>query len=176
LRQITETILETAENVEPELGGRSSSSQQTSATPTAQPATPKPAGPASATTSQPVAKPASATPAPVPAAPPAPRRRFGLPSMPPMSPAAASQVELAQQYSSVLVRAGRVKSGLAQYQRQQSGSVTELPDDVRAARDRLDTQLQAVASAMGARNNGLAKQNLHAAEDMLTVIEQFLAK
>ena len=180
IRQITETILETAENVEPELGGRSSSSQQTSAAPTAQPAAPNRAAvPAPQTTSRPETKAApaiQAPPPPVPAAPPAPRRRFGLPiKLPPILSGQSSQAEFSRQYSSLMARASQAKSGLAQLERSQAGS-GELPEDVRAARDRLDAQLQAVASAMGARDNGLAKQNLHAAENTLTVIEQFLGK
>ena len=75
-----------------------------------------------------------------------------------------------------MARASRAKSSLAQLERSQAGSGTELPDEVRAARGRLDAQRQAVATAMLTRDNGQAQQSLHAAENTLTVIEQFLAK
>ena len=75
-----------------------------------------------------------------------------------------------------MVRAAQAKSGLAQFQRQQAGSSTELPDDVRAARDRLDAQMQAIAMAVGARNNAQATQGMREAESSVRVIEQFLAR
>jgi hypothetical protein len=92
------------------------------------------------------------------------------------APAVSSQVEFARQYRSMMVRAAQAKAGLVQLQRRKAGSGAELPDDVRAARDRLDGQLQAAASAMRVRDLGLAEQSVHAAEDTLTVIQQFLSK
>ena len=75
-----------------------------------------------------------------------------------------------------MVRAAQAKSGLAQLQKQQAGSGTELPDDVRAARDRLDAPMQAVARAVGELNNAQAAQSMRETENSVTVIEQFLAK
>ncbi|MFN8006019.1 MAG: hypothetical protein U0V70_03100 [Terriglobia bacterium] len=61
-------------------------------------------------------------------------------------------------------------------QREKAASGTELPQDVRNARDRLDAELNAVSAAMLAGDNALFKKNLHTAEATLIVIEQFLAK
>ncbi len=190
LRNITQTILETVENVEPEF------TKPIASEPAAQPGLPNPAAPTSTAANQPVAKaapgtPASATPPPTTTsqpdtkatrtqAPPPPKRRFGLPiALPPIlssQSGQSSQAEFSRQYSSLVVRAAQAKSGLAQRQRQQAGSSTELPNAVRAARDRLDAQMQAVALAVGARNNAQAAQGMREAETSLTVIEQFLAK
>lgn len=194
-RSITQTILETVENVEPELGG---GPKQAS---TASPGAPNPAAPTSPTANQPRAQTAPATPSPTPTtqvetktapttqapAPPVqptapkPKRRFGWPvTLPPIlsgQPNQSSQAaDLSARYSSLVVRAAQAKTGLAQLQRQQAGSNTELPDDVRASRDRLDAQMQAVALAVGARNNAQATQSMREAENSVTVIEQFLAK
>jgi hypothetical protein len=76
-------------------------------------------------------------------------------------------------YSAVMQRAGRIKTALAQYQRRPGA---EVPTDVRSASDHLDAQLRAGLTAMSARNNSLAEQNLRALEDTVAVIERFLAK
>jgi hypothetical protein len=85
-------------------------------------------------------------------------------------------MELANEYTALMSRVGPARSKLAQVQRQQANSGTELPEDIRNARDRLDGQLQAVGSAMVARDNSLVKQNLRSADATLIVIERFLAK
>jgi len=171
-RNITQTILETVENVEPELGG---GSKQAAATPATKPAAPNPAVPSAASASQPVVKtvpPSQAPPAPVRATPPA--FRPSPQSLPNLPPELARQVEFSRHFSEVMAKVGRAKGSLAQ--RKQSGSGTEVPADVRDAADGLDAQIQAVAKALGTRDNGLAEQKLHAVEDTLTVIQQFLAK
>ena len=75
-----------------------------------------------------------------------------------------------------MTRVGRAKAGLAQFQRSQGSSGPDLPDNVSAARNHLDAQVQAVQNAMRMRDNNLAEQNLKATEETVTVIEQFLAK
>jgi hypothetical protein len=92
------------------------------------------------------------------------------------TPALSSQAELAQYFNLVMTRAARARAGLVQLQRRQATSGAGLPVDIRAARDRLDAQLRAGVSAMRARDNSAAEQNLHHADETLTVIEQFLAK
>nr|AGT45847.1 hypothetical protein PPT_M1_02 [uncultured marine bacterium PPT_M1] len=191
-RSITQTILESVENVEPEFTSPIASE------PAAQPGVPnRVTAPASTVANQPVAKPAPGTPAsstsptttsqpetrsatttkePDPAPPSTPKRRFGWPPMPAPAHSASSQVEFAKQYSAVMVRASRARGNLNQLERRQASSGTELPENVSAARDRLDVEMRAVAVAMRTHNSGQAEQSLHAAEDALATIEQFLAK
>ena len=84
-------------------------------------------------------------------------------------------MEFAKHYSSVIQRAARARAGLNQVERKPDGA-GELPENVREARDRLDAQMQAVAMSMRTRDTTQAGQNLRAAEEALTAIEQFLAK
>ena len=84
-------------------------------------------------------------------------------------------MEFAKHYSSVIQRTARVRAGLNQRERDPNGS-GELPEGVREARDRLDAQMQAAAMSMRTRDTTQAEQNLRAAEEALTTIEQFLAK
>ncbi len=167
-RNITETILMPVENVEPELGSWSAH-QVTPGAPATQPAT--------AGRNTPAATAAPMTPvppAPNQTAPPNSRRRSDLPVTP--TPAVSPQAEFARHYNLVMTRAIRAKAGLAQLQRRQAAPGAALPDDVRAARDRLDAQLQAVMTAMRARDNAAAEQRLQDADQTVVVIEQFLAK
>jgi hypothetical protein len=90
--------------------------------------------------------------------------------------AASPDAEFAKHYNSVMTRMIQVKGALAQRQRRRGAPAAELPADIRAARDRLDAQIQAVVTAMGARDNLAAEQHLHDADETLTVVEQFLAK
>jgi hypothetical protein len=167
-RNITETILTPVENVEPELGSWSAH-QVTPGAPATQPATVgrnTPAATAAPTT--------PVQPAPNQTAPPNSRRRPDLPLTP--TPALSPQAEFARHYNLVMTRAIRAKAGLAQLQRRQAAPGAALPDDVRAARARLDAQLQAVMTAMRARDNAAAEQRLQDADQTVVVIEQFLAK
>ena len=134
--------------------------------------------PATAPTSPPpAAKPAQAS---VPAQPAAvPPRRVPLQPVPPrmatpagLPPEAAAQFEIAQRYNQALFRAQRDKRALMQLQQSQSGA--PLPDDVRAARDRLDDQVKSSLMAMSRRDNAQASQALQSTEASLTVIEKYL--
>jgi hypothetical protein len=93
-----------------------------------------------------------------------------------LTPTLSPQDEFARHYNLVMTRAVRAKAGLAQWQRRQAASGAALPDDVRAARDRVDGQIQAVISAMRGRDNVAAAQHLKDADETVAVIEQFLAK
>jgi hypothetical protein len=64
---------------------------------------------------------------------------------------------------------------LAQLQRAGNGSPVPLPDEVRAASDRLLPQQRAVTIAMRSRDNASANQSLQKLEDSLKVIEDFLS-
>jgi len=108
------------------------------------------------------------------AAPGISRRQSAVPVTP--TQALSPQAEFARHYHVVMIRALRAKSGLAQRQQRQAAPGAELPEDVRAARDRLNAQQQAVLNAVSARDNGLAEQRLNDMEETLKVIEQFLAK
>ena len=89
-----------------------------------------------------------------------------------LPPEAAAQFEIAQRYNQALFRAQRDKRELMQLQQSQSG--TQLPDDVRAARDRLDDQVKSILAAMSRRDNAQANQALQSTEASLTVIEKYL--
>lgn len=56
------------------------------------------------------------------------------------------------------------------------GTVRNLPADVSDARDRLDTQLKAVITAMQKRDNAQAEQSLQSFEDTVSVIEKYLGQ
>ena len=75
-----------------------------------------------------------------------------------------------------MTRAAQARSGLVQTQRKLAIAGTPLPDDIRAAQDRLTSQQQALGSAMRTRDNAAAEQNLRAMADTLAVIEKFLGK
>src|ERR1017187_4115887 len=75
-------------------------------------------------------------------------------------------------YVPVMTRAA--KDGQAQRKLTLAGA--SLPDDIRAAQDRLISQQRAVGVAMGARDNAAAEQDLRAMEDTLAAIEKFIGK
>ena len=79
-------------------------------------------------------------------------------------------------YVAVLTRAAKARSGLGQAQRKLILAGAALPEDIRAAQDRLISQQRAVVVAMGARDNAAAEQSLRDMEDTLAVIEKFLGK
>ena len=203
-RDIAETILVPDVSVEPELGSRGAH-QATPGAPAAQlaapnrnPATPEPvragqgkgaaigAAATPATTATPVGTAANRrsvgtvalavpmAPALGPITPQVSRPQPAVPATP--TTAVSPQVEFARHYHAVTIRALRAKSGLAQQQQRQAAPGAGLPEDVRAARDRLIAQQQAVLSAMSARDNRLAEQRLNDMEETLKVIERFLAK
>jgi len=73
-----------------------------------------------------------------------------------------------------MFRAQRDKRELTQLQ--QTHASTQLPVNVRDARDHLDDQLKAVITAMSKRDNAQANQELLSTEDSLTVIEKYLGQ
>jgi hypothetical protein len=81
-------------------------------------------------------------------------------------------------YSAVTRRANLATVGLAQAQRRASvsGTGVPVPDDIRAAQERLNKQQQAANLAIRTRDYTAAEQSLRAMEDTLAVIENFLAK
>jgi hypothetical protein len=196
-RNISETILVPDASVEPELGSSSAhqvtpgapaapSANPTRNAPAPQPArsgpVPGAATPVATTPATPtMARPASTvaptiptTPAMIQAVPGISRREPTVPVTP--TQALSPQAGFARHYHVVMIRALRAKSGLAQRQQRQAAPGAELPEDVRAARERLNAQQQAVLTAVAARDNGLAEQHLNEMEETLKVIEQFLAK
>ena len=79
-------------------------------------------------------------------------------------------------FTALMTRATQDRSGLAQAQRRLAMAGTHLPDDIRAAQNRLISQQQAFGLAVRARDNAAAEQDLRAIEDTLAVIEKFLGK
>jgi hypothetical protein len=83
-----------------------------------------------------------------------------------------SRGEFVRHYSDIMNRASRARIGLARL----SKPAATLPADVSAAAGRLDAQIRATRTAMGARNDVLAAQDLSDLEDSVKVVENFLAK
>ncbi|MGC9971951.1 MAG: hypothetical protein ABSE56_15335 [Bryobacteraceae bacterium] len=79
-------------------------------------------------------------------------------------------------FSAVMTRAAQDRSRLAQARRKLAVAGAPLPDDIRAAQDRLTSQQQAFGLAVRARDDAAAEQDLRAMEDALAVIEKFLGK
>jgi hypothetical protein len=73
-------------------------------------------------------------------------------------------------------RAAHARLALAQAQRKSSVAGVPLPEDIRAAQERLTSQQQAMNLAMRTRDYAAGEQSLRAMEDTLAVIEDFLAK
>ena len=178
-RDITETILMPVANVEPELGSWSAH-QVTPGAPATPPAAPNRNTQTTDTMNRADAKGSPVTPvapAPVQTTVPNTRRRPDPTTAQATPPGGATspQVEFAQHYSAVMGRAARVRAGLAQWQRSHGGA-SALPDDVKAAKARMEDQFQAVVNSMRARDTLAADQGLNEVGATLTVIEQFLAK
>jgi hypothetical protein len=150
-RDIIQTLYAPIDGVDPQLGDATSPAPSAAgnAAPRAAPAT------------------TSAQPAPVPVAAPPPR---GRPDPSETSP--TGQAEFMQHYGAVMRRAAQDRSGLAQAQRKLAGAI--LPDDIRAAQDRLNIQQRAVGLAIRTRDNAAAEQNLLEMEDTLAVMEKFI--
>ena len=79
-------------------------------------------------------------------------------------------------YSAVVTRAAQDRLGLAQTERKLTAADIPLPDNIRAARDRLTGQQQAVVLALRTRDEVAGEQNLRAMEGTLAVIEKFIGK
>ena len=114
-----------------------------------------------------------AQPAPALAAPPPGPRRPD-----PSATSAAGQPEFMTHYGAVMRRAAQSRFALAQAQRKLSvaGAPAPLPDDVRAAGERLPSQQQAANLALRTRDYPAGEQSLRALEDTLAVIDDFVAK
>lgn len=153
-RNISQTLYAPIDGVEPKLGDATSSS-------------PSPAGNAA----PPAAPTTSAQPAPAPVVPPSPR---GRPDPAATSP--ASQAELMKHYYAVMTRVSQDRSRLGQAQRKLSVAGAPLPDEIRAAQDKLNTQQRALGLTMRTRDYAVAEQNLRDMEDTLAVIEKFVEK
>ena len=154
-RTISQTLYAPIDGVEPQLGD--------GATPA--PATPTP--PAAANPGRPAAP---TTPAPAPPALPPPAR----PASPTEAP--ATQPDLMTRYRAQAARAYRDRLALAQAERKLTLARAALPDEIRAARDRLTSQQQAVTLAVRTRDNAAAEQRMRDLEDSLVVIEKFISK
>jgi hypothetical protein len=152
-RDIRQTLFAPIDGVDPQLGDATSPA-------------PSPAGNAA-----PAAAPPATQPAPVPVAAPPPR---GRPDPSATSP--TGQAEFMQHYGAVMRRAAQARAGLAQAQRKLSASRVPVPDEIRDAQDRLNSQQRALALAMRTRDNAAAEQNLRAMEDTLAAIEKFIGK
>jgi len=74
------------------------------------------------------------------------------------------------------VNASQELARLARLQRSRTGAGEGLPDDVRAAHDRVNAEAQAATLALRTRDYASGEQHLQAAEDALKVIERFLGK
>jgi hypothetical protein len=103
------------------------------------------------------------------------------PAPPPVRPAppAASptpQQDLLTRYRALTVRASQDRLGLGQAERKLTLAGVALPDEIRAARDRLTIEQQAAASAIRTRDNAAAEQKMRDLEDTLAAIEKFIAK
>ena len=96
---------------------------------------------------------------------------------PGMAPnAAPSRGEFLRRYNAAMSRYTRVRMGLSQLQIRQASSGAALPADVAAAAGRLDGEARATRVALSAGNDSITARNLTALEDLLKVIEDFLAK
>jgi hypothetical protein len=111
----------------------------------------------------------AATTTPAPQAPPPAR---------PASPATsnATQPDLMTHYRVLTVRASQDRLALAQAGMKLAAGGGALPDEIRAARNRLANQQQAVELAIRMRDNAAAGQRMSDLEDTLAVIEKFVSK
>ena len=79
-----------------------------------------------------------------------------------------------QRYGAVMRRTAQDRAGLAQAQRKLSASGVPVPDEIRDAPDRLNSQQRALGLAMRTRDNAAAEQKLLEMEDTLAVMEKFI--
>jgi hypothetical protein len=156
-RDIQQTLYAPIDGVDAQLGNATSSA-------------PSPAGPTSLPVSRGMPG-APAQPAPALAAPPpSPGRQY------PSATSTAGQREFMTHYGAVMRRAAQTRFALAQAQRKSSVAGVPLPDDIRAAQERLPSQQQAANLAIRTRDYAAGEQSLRAMEDTLVVIEDFLVK
>jgi hypothetical protein len=167
-RNISQTLFAPINGVEPQLGDATSSAPSPAGN-AAPLAAPNRGTPPAVLTSRPQGRGVPATPAP--AAPPLPR---GRPD--PYATSPASQAEFMRHYTAVMMRTAQDRSGLVQAQRKLAVARTPLPDDIRAAADRLNSQQREVGLAMRTRDYAAAEQDLRALEDTLAAIEKFIGK
>jgi len=113
------------------------------------------------------------SPAPSPAGNAAPAVTQSAP-VPAAAPPPTGQAEFMQHYSAVMRRVAPDRSGLAQAQRKLSASGVPVPDEIRDATDRLNSQQRALGLAMRMRDNAAAEQKLLEMEDTLAVMEKFI--
>jgi hypothetical protein len=85
------------------------------------------------------------------------------------------QMAMMRRYNAAMVRTGSARNGLNQFQRSANGTPRPLPDDIRAASDRLLTQQRAVTIAMRSRDTASINQDLQELESTLKLIEDFLS-
>jgi hypothetical protein len=81
-----------------------------------------------------------------------------------------------QHYIKVMTRIAQDRVALAQAERKLTAANMPLPDDIRAARDRLTSQQQVVVLTLRTRDFAAGEQNLRALEETLEVIEKFIGK
>jgi hypothetical protein len=100
---------------------------------------------------------------------------------PPARPASSAtsnaiQPDLMTHYRAVMVRASQDQLALAQAGIKLAVGGGALPDEIRAAQNRLASQQQAVALAIRMHDNAAAEQRMGDLEDTLAVIEKFVSK
>jgi hypothetical protein len=81
-----------------------------------------------------------------------------------------------QHYLAVMRRVAQDRVGLAQAEQKLTTAGMPLPDNIRAARDRLTSQQQAVALTLRTRDYPAGEQNLSALEETMAVIENFIGQ
>jgi hypothetical protein len=101
-----------------------------------------------------------------------------LPPARPASPATsnATQPDLMTHYRALTVRASQDRLALAQAGIKLAVGGGAVPDEIRAAQNRLANQQQAVALAIRMRDNAAAEQRMGDLEDTLVVIEKYVSK
>jgi tRNA(Ser,Leu) C12 N-acetylase TAN1 len=84
---------------------------------------------------------------------------------------------LIQRFTGVMTRAQKAKVELAQLEQKQkqAGQDKPLPDDVRTARDGIDTQAKDFITAYQTKKTDQAEQSLKSMEEATDAIEKYLA-
>jgi len=118
----------------------------------------------------------SAPPPASPASLPAGRGMPAAQAQPSPALATAGPPDFIARYGALTRRASRATVALAQAQRKASVTGMPLPDDMRAAQERLPKLQQAANLAIRTRDYTAGEQTFRAMEDTLAAIEDFLAK
>jgi len=84
-------------------------------------------------------------------------------------PSAEATTAFMQRYTAVMLRASQDRGAVAR-------SGAQVPDDVKAALQKLNAQQQAVGMAMRTRDYAAGEQGLRDIEETLAVIEKFVGK